>query len=129
MNYTTLPNEIPMHFNLKGEADDYGGKNILIALPIISFITSVILIYMTKFPHNYNYPVKITKENALKEYTYSKQMMLHLAVVVSAIFLFVTHMIISKAQGTPNLFGEWNTVLIVIVAIIPIILYMIRRKN
>lgn len=129
MNYSTLPDQVPIHFNFKGEADNYSGKGSIIALPIISFLSSALLIYLTKFPHNYNYPIKITKENALREYTYSKQMILQLAVVIAGVFLFVTNMILSKANGFPNPLGQWSTAIIVLATLAPIFIYMLRRSK
>lgn len=62
--YTDLPEISPTHFNLHGEADGFGHKKIFFILPIICSLTFGLLWYLEDKPYLYNYPVKITPENA-----------------------------------------------------------------
>ncbi|MEY3577743.1 MAG: hypothetical protein RL394_1328, partial [Bacteroidota bacterium] len=39
--YPTLPNKIPMHFNLKGEVDGWGSRESIYLLPAIMGLTSI----------------------------------------------------------------------------------------
>ena len=64
-NYFELPEIIPTHYNEAGEADSYGDKLNILALPIISTLLFIGLTILNKRPHLFNYPSEITKENAL----------------------------------------------------------------
>ncbi|MDO4225026.1 MAG: DUF1648 domain-containing protein [Bergeyella zoohelcum] len=58
-NYPQLPNKIPIHFNIEGKADRYSSKKWIFLLPILGL---VLLAFMTA-DLEYNFPIKITKEN------------------------------------------------------------------
>ena len=42
-NYSILPNVIPVHFNIKGEIDQYGSKLFILLFPII--LTTVLILF------------------------------------------------------------------------------------
>ncbi|WP_404454370.1 DUF1648 domain-containing protein [Virgibacillus necropolis] len=66
--YPSLPDRIPTHFNMAGEADGWGGKNSILIFPFIAIITYIPLYYVSKAPHTFNYTVTITEENAPRIY-------------------------------------------------------------
>lgn len=66
--YPTLPDKMPSHFNLSGEADGWGGKNSIFIMPFIAIIMFFPLYLISKTPHAYNLPVTITEENAPRIY-------------------------------------------------------------
>jgi len=38
LNYSNLPDTIPIHFNASGQADDFGSKGYILTLPIIGTV-------------------------------------------------------------------------------------------
>ncbi len=62
--YFSLPEVIPVHFNLKGHPDSYGSKIIFLTLPILLSIAPLLLLLITrwrfeiinKYPHLINLP-------------------------------------------------------------------------
>lgn len=50
MNWDIIPDTVPLHYNFKGEADDWGSKNNLIgltvALPIFTYLLLLVAIYI-----------------------------------------------------------------------------------
>lgn len=66
--YPSLPDRIPTHFNLAGEADRWGGKNSIFIFPFLAVIIYFPLYYLSKVPHTFNYTVTITEENAPRIY-------------------------------------------------------------
>ncbi|NNM19161.1 MAG: DUF1648 domain-containing protein, partial [Croceitalea sp.] len=66
--YFELPETIAIHFNLKGEADGYGSKNIIWILPILNIVLYYgMTVIATKVkPWNFNYPTKVNEKNAPK---------------------------------------------------------------
>lgn len=67
--YNRLPEIVPTHINIYGEIDGYGGKGILIVLPIISIIAYIGLSILQKYPHVFNYPIGINENNFYKLYS------------------------------------------------------------
>ena len=54
--YNSLPSEIPVHWNIDGEIDNYGNKNMILMLPLITIAISVLFIFLPKIdPKKDNY--------------------------------------------------------------------------
>ncbi len=98
-NYGDLPDKIPIHFDTKGVADRYGNKMELWVIPIIAIAVMALLWGISKIPHTFNYAVKITEENAAKQYELSVKLMRVLAAVIGFGFFFIVWEIIKAAKG------------------------------
>jgi uncharacterized membrane protein len=67
--FRSLPDSIPTHYGINGEADSWGSKTSIFVLPAISTILFIGLSILNRFPHVFNYQVKVTEENAIRLYT------------------------------------------------------------
>ena len=65
--WMTLPHEIPIHFNMKGEPDGWGGKWIMWIPLLIAPILWIGLSILEKYPHTYNY-LNLNVDNAERQY-------------------------------------------------------------
>ena len=74
-SYKNLPGTIPIHYNGAGQADGFGGKGNILALPSVATFLFIGLSILNKFPRIFNYPVSITKDNALQQYTNATRIM------------------------------------------------------
>ncbi|NNL07838.1 MAG: DUF1648 domain-containing protein [Croceitalea sp.] len=105
--YFELPETIATHFNLKGEADGYGSKNIIWILPILNIVLYYgMTVIATKVkPWNFNYPTKVNEKNAPKLYAGAISMLVYINVGIAFLFLLVsTHVIlVAKNIATINL--------------------------
>lgn len=61
--YSSLPDQMPIHFNAAGQADDFGPRAMVFLLPGIAVVTSVLVWLIGSNPKNYNFPVKVTEDN------------------------------------------------------------------
>ena len=59
-----MPQIVPTHFTATGRPDAYGSKWVTLVLPVIGTALFVLLIWLNRFPHKFNYPKEITEENA-----------------------------------------------------------------
>ncbi|KAM9862234.1 hypothetical protein ACI1US_01843 [Leucobacter sp. BZR 635] len=83
--YASLPDEIPIHFNLAGTADGWGSKsNVFLLIGIFVVIVSG-SVWLSSKPHLFNYPTEITVESAQAVYREGERIMVWLAFVVSLI--------------------------------------------
>ena len=64
----SLPDTIPIHFNLKGTPDGYGKKLNLLITPLVSTVIYIGMTIINRYPHLFNYPVKINEKNAVEQY-------------------------------------------------------------
>jgi len=84
------PEVVPMHYNIHGEVDGYGGsKAVLIILPIINILTYAVLTILNKYPHIFNFPTAVTEENAFFLYKSSTRMVRQLKLLIALLIAFL----------------------------------------
>lgn len=106
-NYASLPDQIPVHFNAAGEADGFGRKARIFGMPIIATTLFGGLTILNKFPHVFNYPTKITADNALKQYKISTRLIRYAKLSIVIIFGIIAWQIIRNANGQTDGIGAW----------------------
>ncbi|MBW1298626.1 DUF1648 domain-containing protein [Aquimarina litoralis] len=105
--YSDLPDNIPTHFNAKGNPDNYSSKSMIWTLPVIGVIMISGLYILNRFPHVFNYPSKITKENALGYYKNSTKLVRALNLIIAWSFAYVLYGSIQVAIGNYHGIGNW----------------------
>ena len=93
--YPQLPDRIPTHFNIRGEPDDYGPKTIFLLFPGIAFALFVLFSVISRKPQNYNYPFKITPENADRQYRLANALM---TTIKTTVILLMGYLAYGTAQ-------------------------------
>jgi uncharacterized membrane protein len=123
--YQRLPDTIPIHFNGKGEADGFGSKTWLMILPAIALAISVSLVWLQRKPHLLNYPVKITPENAERQYSLASRFLQWLNVVVSGLFLVIAGSGIQAALSDNMQMSPWVIPFVLAVVAGPVLVYLV----
>ena len=118
--YQSLPDIIPTHYGIKGQADDWGSKSTIFILPVISLVLIIGMSILNRFPHIFNYPVKVTEENALQLYRKGTLLIRIIKVIIVILFLFIEWRICDISGN--NQFPVW---FLFVVLIIPVILPVI----
>jgi uncharacterized membrane protein len=98
ITYKSLPDTIPSHFGLQGKADGWGSKSGIFVLPGICIVLFAGLTILNKYPHKFNYPAKVTEENALRLYNKGTRFIRVLKASVMLLFLLIESFICSSAQ-------------------------------
>lgn len=125
-SYSDLPDTIPTHYNGAGQADGFGNKVNILILPLFATILFVGLTILNMFPHIFNYPTSITKDNALKQYTNATRLIRYLKLIVVIIFGLITFKTIQNAQGQADGLGIWVLPLSLGLIFIPLIYFMVK---
>lgn len=129
--WLTLPAIIPTHYGLSDTPNAYGGKGSLLILPIVSVCLAVLLIIMSRYPHKYNYPWPITAENAPRQYTLARLVLLWVTFDLVWMVCGLQWFIIQAAQSYvigPILFVPLAMILVLFITIILYILAAIRAR-
>lgn len=74
-NWSALPDDVPIHFNVAGEVDGWGSKWNMLFLPIITIALYIFMEVIEKKPHTHNYPAHLTEQNAARFYKESCQIL------------------------------------------------------
>ena len=80
-----IPDEIPTHFDVYGDADDFGSKKEIIILPIFAWMIYGMISLIECFPGAWNTGVKVTPENSARVYGILKGM-----IVILKLFVVLT---------------------------------------
>lgn len=111
--YDILPDKIPRHFNAQGKPDAYGNKSSLWVLPVISVLLYLFMTIINRFAHTFNYPQKITAENAQKQYRMATRMIRIVKAIIGVGFPFISFRTIQIALGKRAHLGQGFTLLFV----------------
>ena len=125
-NYADLPDTIPTHYNIAGEADGFSGKATILTLPLLATALFIGLTFLNKFPHIFNYPTNITQHNALRQYTNATRMIRYLKLVIVVIFGLIAFKTIQNGNGEANGLGVWFLPLTLGLIFIPLIYFVIK---
>ncbi|WP_330743884.1 DUF1648 domain-containing protein [Chryseobacterium sp. CP-77] len=86
-NYNTLPERIPVHFDMEGKADGFGGKMYAFLMPVLALGLYAVFTYGTRHPEDTNFPVEITDQNMGAQFLIMKIGLRILFVVLAMVFL------------------------------------------
>ncbi len=96
--WTSLPSEIPMHYNRAGEIDRWGSKWEIIPLVAFEWLMYIVLTAVGQCPQIWNTGVKITEENRDRVYRTLKNMLNTTKLCMVGIFNFL---MVNIATGAP----------------------------
>lgn len=85
-NYSTLPERIPVHFDMEGKADGFGGRMYAFLMPILAFGLYALFVYGMRHPEDTNFPVEITEQNMNAQFLVMKIGLRILFVILAVIF-------------------------------------------
>jgi uncharacterized membrane protein len=125
-HYSKLPETIPVHFNVTGTADGFGGKSTIFMLPVLGTVLFIGITILNRYPHVFNYPVKITPENALKQYTMAQRLLRVLKFSVIVIFTLISWFTARAAIENSERITAWLTPLMMALVFIPMGYYIFK---
>lgn len=127
--YLSLPDVVATHFNLNGEADAHGSKISLLLLPVFPVLATIGMNWLIRYPHLFNYPVKITEENALRQYTLAIRLIRWLIVVINLLFFLILLAINQSAKTSANIYGPWIILAAMVLPFVPLVIYLIKSSG
>ncbi len=89
-HFQRLPETIPSHFDGSGKPDGWDDKSTFWALPVIAFFIYFLLTFISLIPNRFNYAVKITPANAMKQYTLAIRLIRYLKAAIIWLFFYIS---------------------------------------
>lgn len=130
MHYQHLPEIIPTHFGPDGVADNFGTKNSIWILPIIALVMTIGMRILYNYPHQFNYVVKITEENAPRQYQFGIWVLRITTLFVLLLFFYISYATIRTAlHNDENALGGWFLPIVLIVSIIFPLYILIKMSS
>jgi hypothetical protein len=87
--WESMPREVYSHFGPTGAPDGSGGKVTLIALPAMGLLIWAVLGVLSRFPGRLNYAVRITRENAQRQYALGVSLLSWMRLFVPALMCYI----------------------------------------
>lgn len=128
-HYGEIPEIIPRHFSFSGEPDAYGAKALLWLLPIIATFIYTALTYVAKIPHLYNYPVKITAENAAGKFIVARKTVNFIKFIIVGLFAFMSFNMVYIAMDNKSLMNIWFLPVFLTGIFAPLVYYFIKIRK
>ena len=126
INWTQMPDQIPLHFDFSGNVTNYGGKAAIIPILAIAWVIFVLMTVIVKFPKTWNIPVAITKENFERVYGITRGMM---EVVKFEAVLLMIVTIIAAVKGIDFPVAIMTILIIVISLTVVIGMYLLFKNK
>jgi uncharacterized membrane protein len=122
--YPRLPETIASHFNGAGLPDEYSSKDSIWFLPGIATFVYILLSLMALVPQQFNYAVKITPANAMKQYTMALRLVRYLKTAIVCLFFYISFTTIRVAANEAAGLGLWFIPIFLAWIFIPLIIYL-----
>ncbi|MEO6537936.1 MAG: DUF1648 domain-containing protein [Ferruginibacter sp.] len=123
--FMQLPDIIPIHFDLKGNINRHGSKNILWIFPVLGSILVLGLTLLNRYPAIFNYPVKLTTQNVERQYRLATRFIRVIKCGIVLVFLFcLAEIRISAVDKNTHGMGMWYIFGILFFIISPVIVYL-----
>ena len=75
VSWQKIPAIVPSHFDALGRPDSYGGKAVLLRELTLALLLWGLFVIVRRFPHAWNFPVKVTEGNRERLYAIANRMM------------------------------------------------------
>ena len=116
ITWRSLPAMVPTHFDFLGQPDDYGPKTSMLLLPGVTLLLYILITVASYFPHAFNYLVKITEENHIRQYTLAKKFLAVLRFEFCLVFSYLNIAGILTAKGVMKGLG-WAFLIITVISV------------
>lgn len=129
LQWGNLPEEIPAHFNAKGEVDRWGSKIEVLILPGIGIFMWIFLGLLEKAPHMHNYPARLNECNVEAFYLNSRKLCNEVKNFCLILFAIISCEIVLVALGKIEGLGWWFLPVVLIGTGIPILKGLIASSK
>lgn len=127
--WSSLPEQVPGHYNAAGEVDRWGSKIELFILPGVGLFTAILMQIFERFPEMHNYPARLNESNTEQFYLHSRKLLNRLKNICLILFSLILYESISIAMEWGNGFGKWFLPLALVGTFLPIVHGLIQQRK
>lgn len=131
LQWPSIPELIPSPFRKSGEltlGPVLTSKNALWTVPVLSVIQFLFLTWIREIPHRHSYPVRITEENASRQYALSRLVTAQIRAFLSTLLFWNTLQATRLAMGLPRLIQSTDFEVVVALGSLAAILALHFRR-
>lgn len=117
---------IPIHFNMQGEADGWGGRSSLLILPIMAILFYVGLSVAEKYYRKFNYPIRVTDYNKDTLYRLSIRMIRFLKPELIFIFAYLNNASYHSAYSQSSVLNAFILGIMIVLLLATLFFFLIN---
>lgn len=127
--WNQLPDQVPIHFNVAGEVDNYGSKWVLLLLPMIGGGLFALLGFLERHPEWHNYPRRLNGTNAPQFYQFSRELLNRVKNLSLLLLAYTQWEIVRVAHGYSNAMNQWVFGGLIVLMFIVIFVAMYQQRK
>jgi uncharacterized membrane protein len=129
LSYSGLPDSLPVHYSVSGEVNEWGHKMSIFVLPIVGALLVVLMTIINRYPHIFSFPLKLTHENAHRQYKIATELVRGLKLAVLIILILVVVFTIRTARGESAGLGFWFIPIAITIVTVLILIHIVRMHK
>lgn len=94
-----LPERVPSHFGPRGEPDAWSSKETLAFPLLVAMGLYTLMTIVSRYPRSFNYPWRITEQNAARQYRLARSLMIWLKAEIVWMFAYIGWGMVRVAEG------------------------------
>ena len=118
--FSSLDDSIPTRFDSSGEVSSTSSKYTVWILPFVGAFLYGMLWFLNKAPHTFNYPVKITPENAEFHYRKAVRMMRYTNLICMVMFTFIVWSTVAVGAGLASGLNRVIMTILLMLVFVPV---------
>ncbi|MCH8558775.1 MAG: DUF1648 domain-containing protein [Balneolia bacterium] len=129
--YSSLGDTVPIRFDTSGEVSSTASRATIWILPVVGTLLFIMFYFLNKVPHTFNFPVKITPDNAEFHYRKSVRMMRYVNLICMVMFAYIIWSMAAIGSGAATGLRPFIMSLLTILLFLPIghYLYVVWKKT
>ena len=125
IQFPSLPDRVPGHYNASGTVDRWGSKIELLILPIVAAGLWTLMTIVERYPHSYNY-LNLRKDNIEAQYRNAVLMINVLKNECVLLFSFLIFQGIRVAAGEAEGLGAFFLPIFLVVILGSMVIFLIK---
>ena len=121
LNWASIPQKVPLHYDWAGNIDRWGSKMELLILPIVSWLLYLFVTFIEQIPQVWNTGVTVTEENKMHVYRTLKYMLKSTKLIMVLDFTFLNVSTILR-RSLPT----WFTIVFLVTIFGNLIFWIVR---
>jgi uncharacterized membrane protein len=127
--WSSLPEQITVHFDITGKPDRQGGKTTLLFLSGITVVDYLLMTILARFLHAFNYLRPITEKNAASQYLLARKFLAVMKLETTGIMFFAISSCIQVSIGATKAIDPSTLITLLVVLFISVAIYMFQARK